>query len=356
VKKTIVLVVTLLLFSLAPLFSKVEFTLMPKSPLFRGYLADPYGPSSKFHLLFAQTQASIPTSALIVQGGQYEEIPFTNEPQSSFYSLKAGANVGLLRLKVDFFQVEAFISGGLHTAFELHGDSDSLGYDGFYSFGINIMLWDIVTLKGGLHHFSGHWGDEMLLNLAQVNPTLEFWETTFLEYTRDNSWLLSIAIEPLSLLRLYSTIEIPMINAFVRPGAHTPFRNHYPGQSETNFHTYITAGEGTTTTIVYPPSYRALRIQTGAEVKVPLFSIGSLFLAGDFQFHQDGQTLHQINGYNKANRWEFTFSVGGGFEFNIDQVEPKTRLEIYYLNGRFPMLNYFTQRGHYLTVGIAIGG
>ncbi|MFA7225778.1 MAG: hypothetical protein WC207_05975, partial [Sphaerochaetaceae bacterium] len=114
--------------------------------------------------------------------------------------------------------------------------------------------------------------------------------------------------------------------------------------------------EGTTTTIVYPPSYRALRIQTGAEVKVPLFSIGSLFLAGDFQFHQDGQTLHQINGYNKANRWEFTFSVGGGFEFNIDQVEPKTRLEIYYLNGRFPMLNYFTQRGHYLTVGIAIGG
>jgi hypothetical protein len=356
VKKTIVLVVTLLLFSLAPLFSKVEFTLMPKSPLFRGYLADPYGPSSKFHLLFAQTQASIPTSALIVQGGQYREIPFTTAAQSSFYSLKAGANVGLLRLKVDFFQVEAFISGGLHTAFELQGDADSLGYDGFYSFGINIKLWDIVTLKGGLHHFSGHWGDEMLLNLAQVNSTLDLSETTFLEYTRDNSWLLSISIEPLDYLRLYGTIEIPMINAYVRPGAHTPFRNHYPWQPEVNFHNYITSGEGTTTTIVYPPSYRALRIQTGVEGKIPLFSIGSIFLAGDFQFHQDGKTLHQIDGYADTNSWEFTFSLGGGFEFNLDKLEQKTRLEIYYLNGRFPLLNYFTTRGHYLTVGITIGG
>ncbi len=352
--KRLLFVVGLLLI-LTPLSGGVEFIPIPDSPLYKGYLADLYAPSSKFHLLFAQTSESVPTSALIVKDGEYREVPFTNQPQSSFFSLKAGADVGLLRLKADFFQIEGYISGGLHTVMELRGDSDSLGYDGFYSFGVNIKLWEILTLKGGLHHFSGHWGDEMLFTLAAVNPTLDLSETTFLEYTRDNSWLLALSVEPLEMLRLYTAIEIPMVNAFVRPGAHTPFRNHYPGEPEINFHSYITAGEGVTTTINYPAAYRALRIQVGSEVKIPLFSVGSLFLAGDFQFHQDGQTLHQINSYASENSWEYTFSVGGGVEFASNQLGLKPRMEIYYHHGRFPLLNYFTQRGHYLTFGIALG-
>ena len=129
-----------------------------------------------------------------------------------------------------------------------------------------------------------------------------------------------------------------------------------PGSTSTNQHDYITGQEDVETSVAYADSYRAWRLQTGTEVHLPIFTVGSLFLAGDIQFHQDGQTQHQVNGYSPDNPWEITYTVGGGFEFNQGLLDRKFRLEVYYTDGRFPLLNYFYKRSQYVVFGLAISG
>ncbi|MFA7118191.1 MAG: hypothetical protein WC159_05390, partial [Sphaerochaetaceae bacterium] len=118
----------------------------------------------------------------------------------------------------------------------------------------------------------------------------------------------------------------------------------------------ITGQEGLSDLTAYDSSYKAWRLQAGLELRFPVWDMGSFFLAGDVQAHQDGQTLHQVGGYDPNNPWEFECTVGGGFEFNQSILGRKMRLECYYHDGRFPLLNYFFQRSKYVVMGIAISG
>ncbi len=352
-KKISILLLVMLTVSTALLFSGVGFKIAPVTPLFREYLADPYAPSSKFNRLTALTEESIPKNIYYVDEGQYAEIPFTHEGQKNYFNLKVGANVGLLRFETGFFQMEAFLYGGLNTLFEFEGATDNLGFDGFYAVGGSLRLWDVVAIQGGIHHFSGHWGDEILKSTAEENSAVNFKDMTLLEYTRDNSWIIAISIEPTKTFRFYSTVEMPQKTAWVRPAAHVPVTGTHPNKP---MQEHIAGQEGVEFEVEYPSSYRALRVQVGSEVRFPLYSLGDFFIAGDFQFHQDGKTLHLMNSYSETNPWEFTMCLGLGFEFNRGYRERKVRLESFYHYGRLPLLNFFFQRGHYVSVGVSISG
>ncbi|MFA6822128.1 MAG: hypothetical protein WCR26_08070, partial [Sphaerochaetaceae bacterium] len=178
---------------------------------------------------------------------------------------------------------------------------------------------------------------------------------SLLEYTRDNSWMLSLSIEPIKSLRLYSLFEIPMQAAWVRPAAHVPSYVVKPSDHDKPQYENIAEQEGVSP-VAYDDSYLAMRIQAGTEIRFPLFSLGSFFVAGDIQFHQDGQTNHQVDSYDSGKPWEITFTVGGGFEFNQGYFDRKMRIEAFYHYGRFPLLNFLYQRGHYISVGFAING
>jgi len=339
----------------SPLFSAVKFTPVPNTPLFREFIADPYAPASKFHIVSALTEDSIPNTIYHAEDNQYVEIPFKSEGQANYFNMKAGANIGFLRFEAGFFQIEIYLNGGLNAIFELEGATDLLGFDGFYSAGLSIRLWDVVALQAGIHHFSGHWGDEILAKMAEINPSANLGTMSLLEYTRDNSWLISLSIEPIKTLRFYTAFEIPMQAAWIRPAAHVPSFAVKPKEADKPLYEHIANQEGVTP-VEYSDSYLAMRIQAGTEVKFPLLSVGSFFVAGDIQFHQDGQTNHQVNSYDSDNPWEITLSVGGGFEFNQSYFDRRLRIEAFYHYGRFPLLNFFYQRGHYITVGFSVNG
>jgi hypothetical protein len=42
------------------------------------------------------------------------------------------------------------------------GKNYSLDYDGTFLVGGTLRFADLVTFRAGLHHFSGHYGDEIL--------------------------------------------------------------------------------------------------------------------------------------------------------------------------------------------------
>lgn len=358
--KRLIILIAFICLCVVPLFSAFSFKLAPVNPLFREFLSDPFSNSTSFRLLQVQKEEGVPRGILAVVKGEneYKEIPFEVrdfEGNNRFYQLKSAANVGLVRLELGFFQVEGYLNGGINTIFQNFGATDTLGFDGFYGAGASIRLFDKVALQAGFHHFSGHWGDETITNMIELNPiTLD--DIHLVEYTRGDSWLASISVEPVEQFRIYGSVELPKTFAWIRPGAHVPFHTIKPGSTDDSQHEHITGQEEVNTTITYPESYKAWRIQIGSEIRLPIYSLGSLFLATDFQFHQDGKTNHQVNGYNESTPWEMTFTAGGGFEFNRGILDRKFRLEIYYHDGRFPLLNYFYKKSQYVVFGLAISG
>ncbi len=343
------------------IFGSIVFEAAPIDPLFREFLADPYSNSTSFRPFSVLNEDGVPRGILIADSetNQYVEVPFEDrsyEDNHDFYQLKSAANIGLCRLSVDWFQIEGYLNGGVNTVFQNYGSTDTLGFDGFYGAGVTVRLFDKLAMQFGFHHFSGHWGDETLKSLIEENDDIDWDETRLVEYTRGNSWLASVSFEPNEMIRIYGSAELPKSSAWIRPGVHVPSYTVKPGSTATNQQDYITGQEGVDSTVEYDESYRAWRLQAGSELRLPVRSFGSVFFAGDIQFHQDGQTEHQVDEYSPDNPWEITYSVGGGFEFNQGLLDRKFRLEGYYVNGRFPLLNYFYKRSQYVVFGLAIGG
>jgi hypothetical protein len=324
-------------------------------------MADPYSNSTSFRPFSVLNEEGVPRGILFAdsESDTYVEKVFEDrsyESSHSFYQLKSAANIGLCRLTIDWFQIEGYINGGVNTVFQNYGATDTLGFDGFYGMGATVRLFNTLAMQFGFHHFSGHWGDETLKNLADYDSTFDLSEETFVEYTRGNSWLASISYEPIEQVRFYASAELPQSSAWIRPGVHVPMYTIKPGSTDTNQHDYILGQEGIDDSTVYDDSYKAWRLQTGTELRLPIRSFGSLFVAADVQFHQDGQTNHQVDSYDASNPWEVTYTVGGGFEFNRGLLDRKFRLEVYYTDGRFPLLNYFYKRSQYIIFGLAISG
>jgi hypothetical protein len=362
IRKKILLVAVVAFFAGTSGVWAISFQWAPLDPLFREALADPFACSTSFRYLGVLDEASVPDSVLVAnsESQQYEKIMYDNTLQRGYWQMKSAVNVGLLRVTLGPVQAEGYIQGGLNTVFQKQGSVDALGFDGMYGAGMTMRFFGIVAIQAGFHHFSGHWGDEILADLQESNPGLDLYSSTSThhleEYTRGNSWLAGISLEPVTWGRLYFFAELPMKKAWIRPGIHVPADTIKPGSEDTNQFENITGQEGLSGLTAYDSSYKAWRLQTGLELRFPVWKMGSFFLAGDVQVHQDGQTLHQVGGYDPDNPWEFEYTVGGGFEFNQSVLGRKMRLECYYHNGRFPLLNYFFQRSKYVVMGIAISG
>ncbi len=357
--------ITLLGLCLTPVFAAesqrqtwFDLELAPVDPLFREPLADPFSCGTSFRHLSVMEESGVPHTVLVSDGEAYQQIAFEEidyEKRHEFWHMKSAANIGLLRVTAGPVQMEAYLQGGINTVFQKFGSQDALGFDGMYGAGITMRFFDTLAIQGGFHHFSGHWGDEILTTLIEEDVDLSL--ITLEEYTRGNSWMAGLSIEPFSgRNRFYFIAELPMEEAWIRPGIHVPAFVIKPGSTDSSQFDHITGQEGLTGLEPYDPAYKAWRLQCGTELRIPVASAGSLFFAGDLQFHQDGQTTHQVDGYSPDNPWETEFTVGGGFEFGQTLLGRKFRLEIYYHDGRFPLLNYFFQRSRYIAMGLAING
>jgi hypothetical protein len=359
--RKVLLMLSVFLLGMAQVWA-FSFQWAPLDPLFREPLADPFACSTSFRSLSVLDEDSIPDSVLVSNEStnSYESITYDDASQRDYWQMKSAVNVGLLRASFGPVEMEGYIQGGLNTVFQKSGSVNALGFDGIYGAGATIKLFKVLAIQAGFHHFSGHWGDEIIGDLLENNPSLDLYSSTATyhleEYTRGNSWIAGASLEPVSWGRLYFFAELPMERSWIRPGIHVPADTLKPGNSDTSQFENITGQEGLTGLTPYDSSYKAWRLQVGLDFHVPVSTIGSLFLAGDVQAHQDGMTLHQVGGYDPSNPWEYEYTVGGGFAFNQSFMERTFRFECYYHDGRFPLLNYFFQRSKYLVMGIVISG
>lgn len=416
--KKIFLLFVLVAVAFAPLFAEslFSFRVLADAPLYKESSADPYAFNSHLTVLRALEEDKKPRTirGVVVEHDSaddsyrafYADMYYMDEalkPNKNMYlHMKGGTSIGFFRTsfkgyewvpKIDF---ELDLAGYINTVFNLFSKNEALSFDGSYFFGGSLRFGDMITLRAGMHHFSGHYGDEILDEYYAYNGVdftskayagtdyeggalikyyqqlyggdsdKEYYLTAPVEYVRDNSWLLSIQADVIDGLRVYAETEIPMNPSWLRPLAHCPadYRNKIEEEDRPTLISRI-GGDADGAERVPPEqleqqealmrtangAYKALRIHFGAEYRYS-FSFGSAFVSFDVQLHQDGQSLHNLGTYSKDNPWETELTIGGGVEFPaFDSDNHVVRVEAFYHNGRVPTVQWFYQRMNYISVG-----
>ncbi len=332
--------------------SFLSLELFPHDVLYADLTADHYYPGIQIEL----AQMRDGTGPEFLQGEHYDENGQSRYPiksDSEYMFMKMGFSQSVLRVSLPWLmdlQAEALIQAMFNTAFHKNGGMDNLGFDGVYFYGFVLDFGSRMQIRFGKHHFSGHYGDEMLYDYigktdSNGEPLLQ---EDLLEYTRHDSYLLGISINPLPGMRLYGEFELPEEGAWVRPFFHRPdayYEHGGPGW-------WIDAWRKDHP---YGEDYKAWRIQTGAEIRTSTLLTGNVFAACDIQLHQDGMSGQWGEGYSADNAWEWEYTLAVGKEFSTAASGLTPRVSLLYHVGRFPLLNYFYHREAYSALVFSLG-
>lgn len=346
---------------------RLVFDFAPISPLFEESIAYPFSNNLRFSYIMAPKSLDNVVNTILVSADDgegnavYKELEFkTAEAKNTkFWQLKGAVDIGLLRLSYkDIAQVEGYIHGGINTIFGAYGGVDCLGFDGQYGGGIAARFFDSLSMRFGIHHFSGHWGDEILADFYASYSSSEYRAIT--EYTRNNSWYMGLSYDLFGILKLGLEAELPQNKAWIRPAAHVPAETVKPSSEEspeaanTSAHIWSQEGFPGKDNSSYPSSYKAWRIGLSIEAQYRLENIGRVYGGVDFQFHQDGKIDPQTATYDPSRPWAFETSAVIGFALNDDPRLPEFNIELGYHKGRFPLLNYWFRNTEYFSFGVGL--
>lgn len=343
-----------------------SLSLVSYQPLMPANIADPHAGTTHVNVMYTHDNPSEIWVTDYNGNNDYTPIPFKDADSSlrSYWRMKVGMDVGLLRVTLPNLQAELNLQGYLNTVFEFYGNSDMVGFDGSYTVAAQARLHDTWTFRLGVKHFSGHYGDEYLRRLFEysqgtntpLNPGVGGESNQnyarLVEYTRDNSWLAAVGYEPSGQWAFSLTAMIPMLSgsSFIRPGVHAP-----DGWGGSPYGEKITQDEQVGHTS-HNPWYIGLDLALGAQYTHPLFEGGDLIIGGYLQLHQDGQTRHKPGGYSPSNPWDVEFSAMTALDLTPDTPSPMSfRLEASYHAGRFPLQNFFYLPTQYFAIGMGIG-
>lgn len=359
--KRIGILLLFLVVLLVPCFSSyqmfgdtLEFTWVAEDALYPESMVNPFSSASSLNILMvAQGQPRFVKYANSISGS-YDDVAIYNgasyADEKLYVQLKTGLNIGFFRFSFkDMIEMELGFQGALNTVFQGFGGADNLGFDGVFFFGASMRLFQMVTVRAGLQHYSGHYGDETILN---INKNIPGQGGDPIEYTRDNNLLFGLSFKPISQLRVYADASLPLTKSWMHPAIHIPSWVIKPSSGE--FLLGVEAGHEGIGAPAFSDSYKAWIINAGVEVRYPLRRVGSLFLAAEVTANQDGQTLHTVGSYDPDNAWELEYTVGAGLEFDQDVGSSQARILVTYHDGRFPLLNFFYQRTKYISVGCSL--
>ncbi len=325
----------------------INLEIFPTENLYKDLSADHFYPGTSVQ--FAAMEDGFGPDFIL--GEHYDEDgqnQYTIKNNSQYLLLKVGFSQSLFRFSSSLLpglQVEGMLQGMLNTAFINGGGMDNLGFDGIYFYGLVCSFTEKMQIRLGKHHFSGHYGDEILF--PYITAAAQTLNEDLVEYTRDNSYLLGISINPYPQLRLYGEAELPENDSWLRPFFHRPDNFYEKGGPGWWMDSYRTDNP-------YGFLYAAVRLQAGAEIELKLPLIGTVYAACDFQFYQSGKTEHWGEGFDPDNPWESgcTLAVGKIFTNTIAGFSPK--ISYVYHSGRFPLLNYFYHRENYTSIMITL--
>ncbi|MCH3915972.1 MAG: hypothetical protein LKE40_00480 [Spirochaetia bacterium] len=326
-----------------------RFDWVASNALFPTAIADPFAASSSLKVL--QVKEGTPrylykekSDGSFTKENLYGEGSYTDK--NLYLQLKTGVNIGFFRVSLfdNKIQSELTLQGGLNSVFQGFGGADNLGYDGIFFIGANARLFDMVTFRAGLQHYSGHYGDETIENAYDHDDTL-LADGSLVDYCRDNDVAIGMSLTPLKPLRLYATASLPKESSWISPHIVVPSWVRKPSSG-------VLYGYND-----YDQSYKDWIMQGGIEYAIPIPTVGSLTLAADMKFYQDGQIEDMFTSspsYDADNPWETDYTVGGALVFPSGPTGLSARLEVFYHDGRFPLLNFFYQRTRYVSIGFSV--
>lgn len=397
-KKKVLLFVFVLI-SITSLFaSDFEFSFFGSDTLYKESVFDPYGFESKFILMVTPDYRdrnfdvrAIVKDQVTDPNPYYKDFSYywpADETKRYYYyaNLKFGTSFPLVQLRYTGWKypLEGEVAFGayLNSVFCLFESSLNLGYDGSYFIGASLRFDGKYTIRGGMHHLPGHYGDEMLkrinthyvsgfknnkgisyIKLSEYdnkNSASQWYSNDYSEYVRDNTWNIAASAELPAGFRFYASVDFPMYKTIIRPFVHNPAgykskivdlplseRTAIDENFDSDFAKEYEATMKNT-------DYYALIAHSGVEWTKKL-SFADLVLGFDIYAHQDGQTLHKVGGYSKNNPWDFEFTAGVSLEFSDAVGSHDVCFTAQYHYGRPPLLNfYYKNPTNYIYIGAVL--
>lgn len=351
------------------------------TPLYEESASDPYAFATRLGYDICLDPACRPTSILCnvkdkAGESSYEYLPiaiegdYVNAENKTYVSMKPAMTLSLLRFEYETdkcpkLQFEINLDGYINTVFNAWGRNHTLDFDGSYFIGGTFKALDKYALRVGIHHFSGHYGDEVLELLYSTNgirfedegdPKIgkgDFEGYTFVcpvEYVRDNSWFVSASADLPFGFRVYTGLEAPKKDTCLRPLAHCPAGYTVWDSydlierigSDADDGEHVSKDQIKNEQTIKDSSYKALRAELGFEWEYSFKEFG-VFASADLQLHQDGKTMHQLDGYKKDNKWDKEISLAAGVELYSVLPEKSLQIEVLYHQGRLSATQWFYQ-------------
>lgn len=368
--KKLILFLILLLSVVIPAFAVdgFSFTLAPIHPIYQESKAYTFSNNVRFSYLKSPGDKEYAINSLLVakqnaQGEvEYVPLPFSEAKahNTSFWYMKSATDIAILRFEwKNYITLEGYIHGGINTLFGAFGGVDTLGFDGQYGGGLDLGLFDKVFLRFGVHHFSGHWGDEVLYDFYEkYEKGADYLAIT--EYTRNNSWYMGMRVQPFSFISIGLEAELPQKKAWIRPAAHVPAFTEKPSSEEspekanTSSHIWNQEGAEGRNNLSYPADYRAWRIGLDIEGQYSINEKTRVYSVFDIQFHQDGKINPVTALYEDDRAWEKEYTLALGLGLREREELPEFVIEVSLHSGRVPLLNYWFKKTQYVAVGVGL--
>ena len=211
------------------LFAGFSFSFGPFDPLYPGADTDPNGMNSGLHYIH-QLSSSPEGNNMLVRWkdrnpsdeNYFEVIDFREwkDKFNNYIHLQAATDASILRMGFkDIFMLDATIQAGLNTVFAATGGADNLGMDGTFFVGAEAELLNTVAFRFGMRHYSGHVGDEIIMNAMESTNENSF---DAVQYTRDNYLEAGIGFRIRDYVKGGVSLMMPKKNSWWDPIFHIP--------------------------------------------------------------------------------------------------------------------------------------
>ncbi len=332
----------LLLLSISTALFAFSFSLAPNTSFFEPLNTDQFNPKTRlgaFYLLDSDPNGNIIRFDKFngTPGEYYPNFKTYKEGKDdAFLLLQAAGGFSALNFDFDVVELQAHIEAYIRTVFFLLNGNDNIGFDGSYFIGMESKFLDSIILRGGIRHYSGHVGDEVLFSVIQNNT--EYTNSDISEYVRDTfEFSVGYSNKDFPYVEGAISLIVPQKKSYMLPFVHRPDYILSGGKTnaERDPESYAVRGD-------YGPSYKAMILVGEMTLSCP-FGMNNAFLILSGKLHQDGVTKHTLDPSDDGGFWEYEYDVTLGIE-RFNQNGRSIAVELIWHDGRFPLLNYYWKR------------
>ena len=212
------------------LFAEFTFSFGPHDPYYNPKTLDPYGFDGSKIRVFYMTGSNHEGNNMMIENSSlpasdpdhYQIIDYRdfNDDYNLMLNMRLSAGASVLRFGwPGYVMADLALQGLLNSVFVLAGGTDTLGFDGSLFFGGELRLFDMVTLRAGLRHYSGHVGDEILNDAMR---TLGRTDWGPVDYVRDNMIELSVGYDGIKYFDAWFSFIMPNPGMWWSPYFHQP--------------------------------------------------------------------------------------------------------------------------------------